>query len=230
MEDIQVARQVSQGKCNLCGGTFSKQAMTKHVKSCSQKEGSCGTPAKRGSRKTKTFHLMVEGRYLPDYWMYLEVPATAKLADLDDFLRQIWLECCGHMSMFTIEGKRYPAAPLGDVNEGTMGIKLDDVLHPHMTFYHEYDFGSTTHLALKVIAEQESDIKGKSVRLLARNEPAAIACVSCGKTATQVCTECLWSGQGWLCDGCAAEHRCGEDMLLPVVNSPRVGVCGYDGR
>ena len=35
--------------------------------------------------------------------------------------------------------------------------------------------------------------------------------------------------EGWLCQSCADEHECGEDMLLPVVNSPRTGVCGYAG-
>ena len=25
------------------------------------------------------------------------------------------------------------------------------------------------------------------------------------------------------------EHECGAEVLLPVVNSPRVGVCGYSG-
>jgi len=32
-----------------------------------------------------------------------------------------------------------------------------------------------------------------------------------------------------VCEGCAGEHECGEEMLLPVVNSPRVGMCGYEG-
>ncbi len=43
---------------------------------------------------------------------------------------------------------------------------------------------------------------------------------------------CLGETQGdagWLCDSCAEDHKCGEDMLLPVVNSPRTGVCGYTG-
>ncbi|MDI6903856.1 MAG: hypothetical protein QMC77_09015, partial [Methanocellales archaeon] len=57
-----------------------------------------------------------------------------------------------------------------------------------------------------------------------------IICESCGKTATRVCTQCVWSGEGWLCDECAGKHECGEDMLLPVVNSPRVGMCGYTGE
>lgn len=34
---------------------------------------------------------------------------------------------------------------------------------------------------------------------------------------------------GRLCDTCAESYECGEEMLLPVVNSPRVGMCAYDG-
>jgi len=29
---------------------------------------------------------------------------SATLAKLDDYLRAIWLECCGHLSKFTIGG------------------------------------------------------------------------------------------------------------------------------
>jgi len=225
-----MTKQISNGKCNLCGGTFSKAAMTKHLKSCKQRNGISDTSSgSRSSQKIKSFHLVVEGRYLPDYWMHLEVPANAKLTALDNFLRQIWLECCGHMSTFTIEDKVYSVAPLAEFNDETMNVKLSEVLKPGMKFYHEYDFGTTTHLTLKVVSEQESKIKGKSIRVLARNDPPFITCTSCGKTATQVCTECLWQGEGWLCDECVAEHQCDEDMLLPVVNSPRVGMCGYTG-
>jgi len=32
-----------------------------------------------------------------------------------------------------------------------------------------------------------------------------------------------------LCDECAKQHACGMDMLLDVVDSPRVGECGYTG-
>jgi hypothetical protein len=36
-------------------------------------------------------------------------------------------------------------------------------------------------------------------------------------------------GAAFLCNACVAQHGCGEEMLRPVVNSPRMGVCGYDG-
>jgi len=228
LDDQKMAKQTSNGKCELCGGTFSKAAMTKHLESCKQKkEISETSTGKQSQQKTKCFHLVVEGRYLPEYWMVLEVPVNADFEVLDNFLRRTWLECCGHMSAFTIGDKRYSCAPMEDINEEGFDIKLCDVLRTGIKFYHEYDFGTTTHLTLKVISEGES--KSKSVQLLARNDPPSITCSSCGQTATQVCTQCAYSNEGWLCDKCAVKHKCGEDMLLPVVNSPRVGMCGYTG-
>ncbi len=40
--------------------------------------------------------------------------AGATLADLDDFLRGIWLECCGHLSSFDIEGVTYTVPHYGE--------------------------------------------------------------------------------------------------------------------
>jgi hypothetical protein len=223
-----MAKQMSNGKCNFCGSTFSKTAMTKHLKECKQKNSvSKASSTGKGAGKAKSFHLVAEGRYAPEYWLHLEVPANAKLTTLDNFLRNIWLECCGHMSAFTIEGQVYSVEPMDELDDKSMNVRLDKVLEQGMKFFHEYDFGSTTHLILKVVSEEESE--GKDIQVLARNEPPPIPCDSCGKIATKVCTECLYSDEGWLCDECAAEHECGEDMLLPVVNSPRVGTCGYTG-
>lgn len=225
-----MARETSMGKCHLCGGTFDKSAMAKHLKSCKPKEGSESGSSGWGSREKDVFHLLVEDRYSPEYWMHVELPADAKLKVLDSFLRDIWLECCGHMSVFSIQGKNYSVADMGEFNDETMDARLSDVLRPGMKFSYEYDFGSTTYLVLKVISREQKQLKGKSVLVLARNDPPEIPCVSCGKPATKVCTECIYSDAGWLCDTCAAGHECGEEMLLPVVNSPRVGVCGYTGE
>jgi hypothetical protein len=229
--EVKMARIMSNGQCNLCGGTFSKSAMTKHLTSCKQREqNSLTLSSGKNLRKKKIFHLVVEARYSSAYWIHLEVPADVRLEVLDSFLRQIWLECCGHMSAFTIEGKTYSVAPMADFDDEDMKIRLNEVLSPGMKFFHEYDFGTTTHLVLKVISQEQKQIKGKPIRILARNEPPEILCVSCGKMATQLCSECHWSGEGWLCDECAAEHQCDFDMFLPVVNSPRVGMCGYTGQ
>jgi len=203
--------------------------MTRHLKSCRQKNSAETVPEGQGLRKAEVFYLVVEGRYAPDYWMHLEVPANAKLEVLDIFLRDIWLECCGHMSMFSIQGQKYSVALMADFGDKSMKVRLDAVLSPGIKFEHEYDFGSTTHLKLKVVSQEQKQIKSRDIVILARNEPPSYPCMSCGKTSVHICTEYMWAGDGCLCEKCAAEHKCGEDMLLPVVNSPRVGVCGYTG-
>jgi hypothetical protein len=38
------------------------------------------------------------------------------------------------------------------------------------------------------------------------------------------------SGNPFFCAKCSEEHEDGEEMMLPVVNSPRMGECGYDGE
>jgi hypothetical protein len=173
---------------------------------------------KGSASSLKFFHLLVEGHDLPEYWMHLKVSSHARFQDLDNFLREIWLECCGHMSAFIIGTEKVKK-----------GKKLEYVLRPGMQLVHEYDFGSTTELTLKVVSEFESTTKTGEVEILARNDPPQIKCSHCNNLATTICTECIYEDAGWLCNDCAEDHKCGEDMLLPVVNSPRTGVCGYTG-
>ncbi|MBI4745083.1 MAG: hypothetical protein HY786_00695 [Deltaproteobacteria bacterium] len=221
----------SEGKCIFCSDTFSKAAMTRHLQSCKQRKAVIeALPVKGRTKSARIFHILVEGRYLPEYWMHIEAPANATLEDLDSFLRETWLECCGHLSAFRIGGVSYSADTDNEFGDEDIERVLGDVLSPGLKFYHEYDFGTTTELTLRVVSEREGVFKGKSVQLMARNNPPLIMCESCGKAAASIiCAECSWSGGGWLCDRCAKGHECGEDMFLPVVNSPRAGECGYVG-
>jgi len=214
-------RITSKGTCTLCKSTFEKSGMTKHLKSCMMGQNKVGIDEKsteNSSSFLRFFHLLVEGHDLPEYWMHLKVSSHARYEDLDNFLRKIWLECCGHMSAFRM-GRE----------EVRKNQKLQYVLRPGMQLIHEYDFGSTTELILKVISEFKSNVKKAEVEILARNDPPQIKCSHCDNVATRICTECIYDDVGWLCDDCAEDHKCGEDMLLPVVNSPRTGVCGYVG-
>lgn len=219
---------VSNGKCNLCGGIFDKSAMSRHLAACRKKNDAAGASAGRANPAT-AFHILVEGRYAPQYWMHLEAPTRASLEVLDGFLRDVWLECCGHLSAFKIEGISYAAQPMDDFDDEEMDVALGEVLRPGLKFQHDYDFGSTTHLVGKVLSEDPTELKGKAIRILARNEPPVIPCGLCGQPAEQVCAECSYNDSGWLCKACARKHPCGEEMLLPVANSPRAGVCGYTG-
>jgi hypothetical protein len=229
-----MARQTSKGICAFCHGEFSKSAMTRHLETCEQRTiTEAKTESRRKAQKIRTFHLLVEGRDLPMYWMHLDVTASTTLATLDRFLRDSWLECCGHLSAFEIGGVRYAvdAGMDGDwgMDEKSMRVRLDKVFSPGQSCSYEYDYGTTTELKLKVIAEREAEARGKAIRVLARNTPPVILCEECGKPATNVCSQCIFDGKGWLCDDCVEDHECGEEMLLPVVNSPRVGMCAYTG-
>jgi len=45
-----------------------------------------------------------------------------------------------------------------------------------------------------------------------------------------VCPFCIDFGDAVFCDAHAAAHEhADEEVYLPVVNSPRMGVCGYTG-
>lgn len=224
----------SWGTCALCGCDFSKAGMTRHLESCIRKKLRAGDG--QGpidvAHEDRHYHIRVEGRGPSDYWMHLQVRADASLEDLDDFLRDTWLECCGHLSAFTIRGNRYASDPIEDLNEMDMKAPLGEILDPGLRFLHEYDFGTTTELVLKAVSEHEGSpgLEEAPIQLLARNEPPPLTCNVCGRPATRVCTQCIYLDEGWLCDECAKNHECGEETLLPVVNSPRVGMCGYTGE
>ena len=167
--------------------------------------------------------------------MYLETPSGAKLRDLDNLLRDTWVECCDHLSQFTIEGFRYVSMPTGQVGDRSMSMPLGSALRRGLDFMYEYDFGTTTELALKVLSVRRGawNDDRELVKIMARNVSPVIPCASCGEAAaTNVCTECIWAEDiksAWFCEECSKKHKCGEEMLSPVVNSPRVGMCGYTG-
>ncbi|MCZ7670413.1 MAG: hypothetical protein M5U34_26255 [Chloroflexi bacterium] len=61
--------------------------------------------AEAGRGKAETiYHLQVEDAWNRDFWLHLEMRGSARLQELDNYLRAIWLECCGHMSEFFIGG------------------------------------------------------------------------------------------------------------------------------
>lgn len=95
--------------------------------------------------------------------------------------------------------------------------------------WYEYDFGSTTELVVSLSGHVEVAL-GQPVRAVARNEPPVWPCDVCGQAATEVCTQCLYDGRSFCCAKHAASHDCGDEMLLPVVNSQRMGICGYTGE
>lgn len=209
--------RVPKSTCLLCHGKFTQAGMTRHLVSCLAKSLRA---AQQEHPVEPFFHLVVAGYVSPEYWLHLRVHSHATLKTLDQFLRDVWLECCGHLSAFSYRGR-----------ELEMGTELEDVFETGMQLLHEYDFGSPTTLSIRVLGRYEGPATGGGpVEILARNEAPEIVCDRCGEAlAVEICTQCLWQDGGWLCRTCADEHKCDEQMRLPVVNSPRTGECGYVG-
>ena len=191
-----------------------KTAMVGHLKMCL-----AGPVRTSGAAHPNILLLRAQANHIPPFWLYVAVRSDARLKDLDRFLRRIWLECCGHLSEFSgpSHQKISMNTPVGEA-AGLVG-RLD-------TFY---DFGSSTQLTINSSGVVEGPIKNK-VQLAARNEPPNWPCDSCGKPATSVCAQCVYEGKGFCCSAHGSRHECGDEMLLPVANSPRMGVCGYTGE
>ena len=245
MTDGPKKRRVSRGMCYLCGQEFAKNAMTRHLEKCrAAKE----TAQKNGGPPTRFFHLIVEGRDLTEYWLHLDARADATLADLDGLLRGMWLECCGHLSAFNVGRDRYRWEPPGGFADGeddffdgldemfgmpkerSLNVTLAEALPPGTAFTYEYDFGSTTELKGRVLSEHEAAMRGRNIAVLARNTPPEIVCDDCGARAEWVgpVDEEEWEPRA-LCTACIEKKNYNTDYLLPVVNSPRMGVCAYEG-
>ena len=219
----------SQGQCFFCKKSYAKGGMTRHLQTCQARQKAQDAIV-GGSKPIILFHLIVEGVYEPNYWLHLEAPATITLEDMDQFLRDIWLECCGHLSMFEINGQRF--TQLFDdgyfPEDKDMNVKIGQIFSSGLKMDYEYDFGSTTYLKIRVVDEQFGK-SNKDIQIMARNDPPTIRCHVCGKPATEVCVMCIYEGTGWVCQNHTEGHECGDEYFLPVVNSPRVGVCAYGG-
>lgn len=192
---------VSNGNCFICGKVAGKTAIKNHIiKYHNGGDEPC-------------YLIKAEGAYDKDYWLFFTIPLDATLSAVDKFLRKIWCECCGHMSAFHMGCREFGKA------------RKVSVLSVGDTLLYEYDFGSTTEIILTVVDEISRVKQHEKVQLFARNASPQKLCEQCGAPATVVNA---WENEV-LCDNCA-ENVEDEAAIMPIVNSPRSGECGYDGE
>jgi hypothetical protein len=331
------------GICKFCRGELEKAKMTQHLKYCKERariEAEIAkSPKGKKFERTKLFHIVLEGKYNPQYWMHIEMPAEAQLILLDDFIRAVWVECCDHLSAFQIgefyyeseqpeydfssiqiigsdeaasiempgttsedsedeedledydkfdleeefdpilletipadivatlqtihsrdEASKYlreelkvkiPAPDDKDresimqyfqrhdrqraikfliemIEDHSLYAELGKVLSIGQKFSYTYDFGSSTNLNLRVVAEREGLVNPENaIMLLARNVAPEFKCSVCGEPATSICGG-VWGDGDTYCKKHAKKYE-DDGLILPIVNSPRVGVCGYEG-
>ncbi len=222
----------SVGKCFFCKAEFTKVGINKHINSHLAKET-------KNQDSGLSLHIRVEEdpRFGNLYFLNLWVDGDALMSDIDIFLRAIWLECCGHLSSFSYPKQKKVLTIfdedkfLSDTNE-IMDSKAKDILVNGTKLKYDYDFGSTTTLFSNLLAQYNITVPGDII-LLSRNEPLNILCEICGSApAVVLCTTCYEPNA--FCNKCAKKHaKTCDDFAdyskMPVVNSPRMGVCAYAG-
>jgi hypothetical protein len=96
-------KKPSRGICSFCQHESTKGGITQHLPNCPQRLAQIAE-ATQSSRKAETLiHLRAQDYYDSQFWFDIEMNGSAKLHDLDTYLRSIWLECCGHLSTFARE-------------------------------------------------------------------------------------------------------------------------------
>ena len=125
-------RKQSRGDCVFCGRNLTKSGLSRHLKSCPARQQAIDSAPKRtrGGKALQLYHLLVQDAGAPDFWLHLEMPGRAQLEDLDYYLRAIWLECCGHLSQFSVGGWRGEEIP--------MSRRIDAVFKPDLVLTHIY--------------------------------------------------------------------------------------------
>lgn len=195
--------------CNLCDKEYTPQGIKRHINGCIEKHYKEG--------KEALSYLIIKDRYDSTFYLHIVIKNLATLEDLDEYLREVWLECCGHMSAFM--DKR---------TEISLDKKIGSLFKTNKKLDYIYDFGSSSEL----IVEFVKSFKGKqalSIKTLTRNPSISRNCDLCKKRKiVAVCSQCIGNeDEAYFCKKCMKEHECGMDMMLPFVNSPRLGVCGY---
>ena len=88
----------SKGRCKYFNAEYTKVGMVRHTVACKERVKEIRKVT--GIKLCGYFTLSITGKYDRDYWLIIECKENTLLQELDQFLRDIWLECCGHMSIF----------------------------------------------------------------------------------------------------------------------------------
>lgn len=246
----------TRGVCKYCGKEFARTGIVKHLDACGERKIALVTEP--GEKACKYYELVISDKYEPDFWLVVDAKDTSLLSDLDMFLRDIWVECCGHMSEFRVGTHTYAdtfAMEMGRGGPSTLesmfgtwrrgpekprdwDVKLKTVFKNTRKITYMYDMGTPTELVIQMHGSHTGKCTGDEITILSRNIPPKTLCSVCGqKDATWVNAERIWNDpeHAFICDDCKkeifpeVEAELGYDPFLPNCNSPRRGVCAYKG-
>lgn len=219
-------KKQSRGTCVFCGKEMTKGGLSRHLKTCQQRAEATKKADHQAGKVEPIYHLQIQDVWNSDFWLHVEMRGSANLNSLDTYLRSIWLECCGHLSHFAIDGG-------WDGQELPMSSKARMLFQPGLELTHIYDYGTTSETKVMVVdGRQGKPHTTQPIFLMARNHIPEERCKECGELASWLCIECLYEHEepGWLCDQHVEKHPHDDyGEPFPIVNSPRLGMCGYTG-
>ncbi|MTI70036.1 MAG: plasmid pRiA4b ORF-3 family protein [Firmicutes bacterium] len=210
----------NEGTCYFCNNTYSMRGIKRHLDKCKKRFID-------DKMEGENYYMISIHSLFKHYWMYLEVSENTTLKDIDKFLRKKWLECCDHLSMFDIDGDTYKYSSMENYPCESKKVTVKDVFYEGLKIRYEYDFGSTTRLEIKVLSIRKGS-GDDEILVMARNNEIEFECIECGNKASYISSDINGFERKFFCDKCAKKN--GIESLLPVVNSPRMGVCGYLGE
>lgn len=204
---------------------MTRGGMLKHLATCATRLHAIAEADGAHGTVEQIYHLQVRDEWGGDYWLNLEMPGSAKLKDLDSYLRVLWLECCGHMSSFAF---------IKWTKDIPMSTRIDRVFTTGTEVTHIYDFGSSSETLVKAVDVREGKkLTSRPVYLMVRNNMPQADCTECDQPAKGLCMQCVIEDQtsGQFCAKHLKAHLKKHDEYnsLPIVNSPRTGMCGYEG-
>ncbi|HEY5534701.1 MAG TPA: hypothetical protein VIL99_07200 [Ignavibacteria bacterium] len=217
---------MNNGICAFCKKEIQKELILKHFSMCDKLLESINKKKVEDSKTFNHFLLYVEDTYNPDFWLYLEMINSASFKELDKYLRAIWLECCGHLSHFAIGTNEYNSPQV------KMSTRVYDVLPNESVLTYVYDYGTSSILKIKVKSKREGvPLTKHPITLFARNVLPDFKCVKCGDLAKYYCVECNAEdgNEGYICEKHKEHSHDDYGEPIEIINSPRLGMCGYDG-
>jgi len=215
-----------KGMCAYCGTEIAKRASIRHLASCAGRRDIIAKTQSGKGASELFYHLRIQAVDRDDFWLDLEMCGFDELEYLDSYLKSIWLECCGHFSQFSSGGKR-------QYREIPMNLNIGEVFLPGVKVMHTYDFGTPSKTLIKAVGAREGKpTTSHPVALMARNVMPDYKCVECGEKAASLCMGCRIKKGAWktLCNNHAKMHtHDGYGGPMPLLNSPRLGMCAYNG-
>lgn len=164
----------SKGGCRACNSIIPAGKCGSHLGTCDRIGKYIVNEQNVEGSKGYILHLKSKTRG-KIYWMTVAAPNTATLLNLDEFMRQVWFQCCaGHYSTFS--GTQRPRRSLGK------SLNLDNLLNDEgkSQFTYTFDFADSCEIVGEIILKIDSPVlPTNQIMVLMRNVEPTIYCYNC---------------------------------------------------